>query len=98
VAPAQQLVVTETTPGGVLHGCNFAVEIRGALGGQIERVPIVRGVAGMAAVTVATGQTWAVTTTVLDPDAQCLAFNAASFTTPPRHAPGWSPWLGSGAR
>lgn len=89
--PAQQVVVTETTPGGVLHGCSFAIELRGELG-ESTKVRSERGVDGAATTTVATEATFPVTSTVLDPDAECLAYPAASLTAAPRHAPGWSPW------
>ena len=94
VAPSQMVRVTETTPGGVLHGCNFAVELRGAAG-ESTKVAITRGVGGAVEVMVPTGVVWPVVSTVLDPDAQCLAYAASAFTAPPRHAPGWSPWRGS---
>lgn len=91
-APNQTVTVTETTPGGVLHGCNFAVAITD--GTQTHKVAIVRGVNGMASVTVPTGVTWAATAATLDPDAQCLAF-ASTAAAAPRHPPGWTPWRGS---
>jgi hypothetical protein len=94
-APSQQVAVTETTPGGgATHGCNFAVELHGA-GGETAKVNIVRGAGGAPVVTVPAGVTWTVTSTVLDPDAQCLAFPAAALAAPKRHAPGWTPWAGS---
>lgn len=94
-APAQQVTVDETTPGGVLHGCNFTVGLRGANPGEEAEVAIVRGVDGVASVTVPTGVTWDVTATVLDSRAECLAFPSA--TRAPLHPAGWSPWLGSAA-
>lgn len=93
-APSQQVVVTETTPGGVIHGCNFSIGI-GDGGANTAKVRIARGVDGVATISVPTGQTWTATTTTLDPDAECLAYPAAAATTAPRHAPGWSPWRGS---
>ncbi|MCL4228480.1 MAG: hypothetical protein KJZ91_28790 [Myxococcales bacterium] len=95
--PSQSLVVTEVTPGGGLHGCDFAVGISD--GAESAKVMIRRGVDGAAVTTVATGVSWAVTTTTLDPDAQCLAYLAAPGAAPvPRHPPGWTPWRGSLAR
>jgi len=89
--PNQHLVVTETTPGGVLHGCNFAIGIGD--GSNTGIVPIARGVDGLASVTVPTGVAWEVTQTELDPTAQCLAFpEAPALTVAPRHGAGWSPW------
>ncbi len=96
-AGAQTLTVTETTPGGVLHGCNFSVELRGAsLPAETQRVAVVRGVDGMASVSVPVPVAWNVVATVIDPDAECLAFtDTATAVAPPRHAPGWTPWRGS---
>ncbi len=95
-APDQQLVVTETTPGGVLHGCTFAVAITGAGINERGKVTSARGVNGVAVTTAPTGVTWTVTGTTLDPEAQCLAYAAASpIAATPRHPPGWSPWNGS---
>jgi aminopeptidase N len=91
-APTQQLVVTETTPGGTLHGCNFSIGMTGAGAGETDKRWIDRGVNGMAAVTVPTGVTWPVTATSLDPDAQCLAYPSTTATAPARHPDGWTPW------
>jgi aminopeptidase N len=93
-APAQNVVVTETTPGGVLHGCNFSIALTGP-NAETAKVPIVRGIDGVAVVTVPTGVTWPVMSTVLDPDAQCLAYRATTSVTTSRHPPGWNPWRGS---
>jgi aminopeptidase N len=93
-APSQNVVVTETTPGGVLHGCNFAVGLAGA-NGEAAKVMITRGVNGVAVATVPTGVTWSVMTTTLDPDAQCLAYLSTTTVTTTRHSPGWNPWRGS---
>lgn len=96
VPPEQSITVDEVTPGGVLHGCNFAVEIRGAVAGQSELVPIVRGVNGAASVTAVSNVPWPITSTVLDPTAHCLAYPAGATAAPaPRHPPGWTPWRGS---
>jgi len=92
-APDQTVTVVETTPGGVLHGCNFAVGLRGA-GGETAKVAIVRGVDGVASVTVPTGVAWTATGTILDVDNQCLAFPAAGLARVPLHPEGWSPWRG----
>jgi aminopeptidase N len=89
-APNQMVTVAETTPGGVLHGCNVSVELRGA-GGETETLSVARGVNGMASVSVPTGVTWSVTQTVFDPLVHCLGF-APTFAAPPRHPPGWTPW------
>ena len=93
-APSQQVVVTETTPGGTLHGCNFSIGLSGAGIGESAKVMVPRGVNGVAVATVPTGVSWAVTSTVLDPDATCLAY-PMTFTAPPRHPRGWTPWAGS---
>lgn len=93
-APSQNVVVTETTPGGVLHGCNFAVALAGP-NGETAKVMITRGVNGVAVATVPTGVTWSVMSTVLDPDAQCLAYLSTTTVTTSRHPPGWNPWRGS---
>ncbi|HUQ06740.1 MAG TPA: M1 family aminopeptidase [Kofleriaceae bacterium] len=93
-APSQNVVVTETTPGGVLHGCNFAVGLNGP-NAESAKVNITRGVDGVAVATVPTGVTWPVMSTVLDPDAQCLAFLATTTVTTTRHPPRWNPWRGS---
>ncbi len=89
----QQVQVTETTAGGV-HGCDFAVELRGAPG-ESHKVMIRRGVNGVAIATELAGVAWTVTSTVLDPDAQCLAYAEAATLVTPRHPPGWSPWRAS---
>jgi len=94
-APAQQVVVTETTPGGQLHGCNFKNELRGDGGEAPVTVAIARGVDGVAVATVPTGVTWPVTSTVLDPDAECLAYPDGVTLQKQRHPPGWTPWRGS---
>ncbi|MEZ4404349.1 MAG: M1 family aminopeptidase [Kofleriaceae bacterium] len=91
-APDEQLTVTETTPGGVLHGCDFSVEVRGANADEVHKVWIARGVDGTAAVTVPTGVPWPTVTTVLDVDAQCLAYRDNTIVAAPRHPPGWTPW------
>lgn len=93
-APSQNVVVTETTPGGVLHGCNFAVGLTGP-NAETAKVMITRGVDGVATATVPTGVTWPVMSTTLDPDAQCLAFLATTTVTTTLHPPGWNPWRGS---
>jgi len=89
--PAQTITVDETTAGGQLHGCNFSIGLLGA-SGESAKAWIERGVDGVASVTVPTGVTWRVTTTILDIDAQCLAFNATTAAPAPRHPDGWSPW------
>lgn len=89
--PAQTVTVEETTAGGQLHGCNFSIGLLGA-SGESAKAWIERGVDGVASVTVPTGVTWRVTTTILDIDAQCLAFNATTAAPAPRHPDGWSPW------
>ena len=94
-APTQNVVVTEATPGGVLHGCNFAVALTGTGVNETAKVNIVRGVDGVAVATVPTGVAWSVMSTTLDPDAQCLAFLATTTVTTTRHSPGWNPWRGS---
>ncbi|KAB2895965.1 MAG: M1 family metallopeptidase [Kofleriaceae bacterium] len=95
--PSQNVVVTETTPGGVLHGCNFAVALTGENVGETAKVMIERGVDGVAVATVPTGVAWPVMSTTLDPDAQCLAYLETTNvnTTRHRHPPGWNPWRGS---
>jgi aminopeptidase N len=97
-APSQNVVVTETTPGGVLHGCNFAVGLAGAQPSETAKVMITRGVNGVAVATVPTGVAWSVMTTTLDPDAQCLAYLATTNVTTTRHPPGWNPWRGTLSR
>lgn len=93
---AQVLTVTETTPGGVIHGCNFDVELRGAQAGEVQRVAVARGVNGVATIDVPAAAPFAITSTVIDPDARCLGFTDASPIAPPRlHPPGWTPWRGS---
>jgi aminopeptidase N len=89
-APSQQVTVDEVTPGGVLHGCNFSIGLRGA-GGETAKAWIERGVDGAATVTVPTGVAWTVTSTSLDVDAQCLALPAAAAPAA-RHPDGWTPW------
>lgn len=86
--PTQQVAVTET--GAVRHPCDFAVELRGA-GGETSKVRVVRGLDPAATVTVPTTVAWPVTSTVLDPDSECLAF-APTAAPVPLHPPGWSPW------
>jgi hypothetical protein len=78
----------------VLHGCNFSIALTGP-NAETAKVPIVRGIDGVAVVTVPTGVTWPVMSTVLDPDAQCLAYRATTSVTTSRHPPGWNPWRGS---
>ena len=90
-APSQQVTVDEVTPGGVLHGCNFSIGLRGA-GGETAKAWIERGVDGAATVTVPTGVAWTVTSTSLDVDAQCLAYPAAAAAPAARHPDGWTPW------
>ncbi len=94
-APSQNVVVTETTPGGALHGCNFAVALTGASAGESAKVQITRGVDGVMVATVPTGVAWPVVSTTLDPDAQCLAYLETTTVTATRHPPGWNPWRGS---
>ncbi|MBK9029737.1 MAG: hypothetical protein IPL61_00085 [Myxococcales bacterium] len=89
--PNQTVTVEETTAGGVLHGCNFSIGLRGAPG-ETDKVWIPRGVDGVATITVPTGVPWTVTSTVFDVDAQCLGYPSTTAAAAPRHPDGWTPW------
>ncbi|HVV84656.1 MAG TPA: M1 family aminopeptidase [Kofleriaceae bacterium] len=88
-APAQQVTLT----GGAGFPCDFHVGLRGA-NGETAEVAFARGMDPDASMTVDTDVTWAIQSTVLDPDSECLAFPAATAAhpAPPRHPPGWTPW------
>lgn len=87
---AQHVMLTEVTD-GALHPCDFDVELRGA-SGESARVRFVRGIDPASFMSIDTAVPWVVTSTVIDPDSECLAFPAAA---PPARLrpPGWSPWV-----
>jgi aminopeptidase N len=88
--PAQHVMLTEVGD-GFLHPCDFDVEVRGAAG-ESARVRFVRGLDPDSFTSQDTAVPWVITSTVIDPDAECLAFPAAAARVD-RHPPGWSPWV-----
>ena len=86
---AQHVMVTEVGD-GARHPCDFNVELRGA-GGERAKVRIVRGLEASGFISVDTDVAWVVTSTVLDPDSECLAYAPAAAPVPLR-PPGWTPW------
>ena len=87
--PVQHVMLTEVG-GGATHPCDFNVELRGA-GGESAKVRFVRGLAPASSMNVDTSAAFAVTSTVIDPDGECLAFAPAAAAVA-LHPPGWSPW------
>jgi aminopeptidase N len=88
--PSQHIQLTETTD-GALHPCDFDVELRGA-DGERARVRFERGLQPDSFMNVDTDVPWVITSTVLDPDHECLAYPAAAAHRE-LAPPGWSPWV-----
>ncbi len=88
-APVQHIRLMETS--AVLHPCDFNVELRGANPDERTKIRFVRGLTPEREMNIDTLVPWNVTSTVIDPDSECLAYPAA-LTAPPLHPPGWSPW------
>ena len=86
--PGQHVMLT----GGAGFPCDFNVEVRGA-GGESAKVRFRRGLEPDGFLNVDTDVPFVITSTVLDPDSECLAFPGAALAAAPRHPPGWSPWV-----
>jgi aminopeptidase N len=88
---AGTLTITQTNLTGASgKGCVFAIALRGA-GGEEVRVPVDTLRGGPAQTVPVTGVGFAVTSTVLDPDAQCLVYPVTATAGPVRDRPhgGW---------
>jgi aminopeptidase N len=89
--PVQHVMLTEVTDGS-FHPCDFNVEVRGAEPGQAQKIRFARGLDPDGFDSVDTDVPFVITSTVIDPDVECLAFPAAAAASP-LHPPGWSPWV-----